>query len=456
MINIVSASSLERSVKSIFIIAIILLFRQILNVKSIKRANMILWSILFVYLISPYSILIKIEDFNQYRALKYILEPLMIVSGHIREFLKDIGTYLSKNNTYFIASLFLIYVLVRIVKMNKALKNSVPLKNDVRVEEACELFKLKRKVDILINNKVKVPITYGFLKPKIIIQSKILEDDELLKFVLVHELTHVKNFDIVFKHIKNFIACMYWYNIFILLSLKFIEDDIEILCDKLVIKKLGDTVSNRKAYCLSMLKLIEQKETTNDAALKMHPTKERMIIMKQWKTSFIGVFVFVLAIALSMLIFVDVYADKGGRVISSEAPSNIALNIGNRVSEISEDEYKSLKLGEIQFNELRSANIDSKESLEGLEHKSYKFNMDSRTEANHDGFTVKMSDMSCNEGIDYIIKVKENDSVIYKKSFKKATILTVKAYRNSKYEVIIINISDNTLKYRVCINSYIR
>lgn len=41
MINIVRASYLEKSVKSIFIIAIILLFRQILNVKSVKRANMI-------------------------------------------------------------------------------------------------------------------------------------------------------------------------------------------------------------------------------------------------------------------------------------------------------------------------------------------------------------------------------------------------------------------------------
>ncbi|MDY3105674.1 M56 family metallopeptidase [Fenollaria sp.] len=454
MINIVSASSLERSVKSIFIIAIILLFRQILNVKSIKRANMILWSILFVYLISPYSILIKIEDFNQYRALKYILEPLMIVSGHIREFLKDIGTYLSKNNTYFIASLFLIYVLVRIVKMNKALKNSVPLKNDVRVEEACELFKLKRKVDILINNKVKVPITYGFLKPKIIIQSKILEDDELLKFVLVHELTHVKNFDIVFKHIKNFIACMYWYNIFILASLKFIEDDMEILCDKLVIQKLGDTIDNRKEYCMSMLKLIEQNQNVQYSVLNLHPTKERMLLIKKWRTSFIGVCVFALILVLSTLPFIDVYADEGNRVISSEPESNIVLNIDNRVSEITEDEYKNLKLGEIHFNELRSADIDSKESLEGLEHKSYKFNTYSWTETKYDGFTVKMSDMSCNEGIDYIIIILENGREIFNKNYDKADTLTIKAYQNNRYEVIVLNTSLNILKYRVKINSY--
>ncbi|MDD7732108.1 MAG: M56 family metallopeptidase, partial [Eubacteriales bacterium] len=258
MINIVRASYLEKSVKSIFIIAIILLFRQILNVKSVKRANMILWSILFIYLIFPYLLLIKVVDFNQYGVLRYILEPIMFVSKYVRLLLIEIGSFLNRINRLCVSVLLLTYVLIRVIKMNKALKNSTELVNDARVEKALNLFNFKRKVNILINDNVKVPITYGVIKPKIIIQSHILEDDELLKFVLVYELTHVKKFDIVFKHIKNFIACIHWYNIFILASLKFIEDDMEILCDKLVIQKLGDTIDNRKEYCMSMLKLIEQ------------------------------------------------------------------------------------------------------------------------------------------------------------------------------------------------------
>lgn len=456
MINIVRASYLEKSVKSIFIIAIILLFRQILNVKSVKRANMILWSILFIYLISPYMLLIKVVDFNQYGVLRYILEPIMIVSKYVRALLIEIGSFLNRINRLFVSGIFITYVLVRVIKMNKALKNSTQLVNDARVEKALSLFKFKRKVNILINDKIKVPITYGLINPKIIIQSHILEDDELLKFVLVHELTHVKKFDIVFKHIKNFIACIHWYNIFILASLKFIEDDMEILCDKLVIQKLGDSSDNRKAYCMSMLKLIEQNQNPKYSVLKLHPTKERIIIMKKWKQSLIGVCVFVLALVLSTLPNIDVYADKADKYISSEPESNIVLNIDNRVSEITEDEYKNLKLGEIQFNELRSADIDSKESLEGLEHKSYKFNMDSWTGTNHDGFTVKMSDMSCNGGVKYTIIIRENGSEIYNSVFSKDNTLTIKAYHNNKYEVIVLNNSSNTLKYRVKINSYIR
>lgn len=454
MINIVRASYLEKSVKSILIIAIILSFRQILNVKSVKRANMILWSILFIYLISPYLLLIKVIDFNQYGVLRYILEPIMIVSKYVRLLLIEIGSFLNRINRLCVSVLLLTYVVVRVIKMNKALKNSTQLVNDARVEKALNLFKFKRKVNILINDNVKVPITYGVIKPKIIIQSHILEDDELLKFVLVHELTHVKKFDIVFKHIKNFIACIHWYNIFILASLKFIEDDMEILCDKLVIQKLGDTIDNRKAYCMSMLKLIEQNQNPKYSVLKLHPTKERIIIMKKWKRSLIGVCVFALALVLSALPYIDVYADKADKYISSEPESNIVLNIDNRVSEITEDKYKNLKLGEIQYNELRSVNIDSKESLEGLEHKSYKFNMDSWNGTNHDGLTVKMSDLSCSVGVDYVIIIKENGNAIFKKSYNEDVILKFQTYHNSNFEVIIDNDSTNRLEYRVKINSY--
>ncbi len=459
MIELVAVSALERSIKSIFIIAFILLVRRKLNVKSIKWANMILWSILFIYLIFPYSILVEIASPSRYGILQYILEPVLVIDEYIRAFVKDFGYLLSKVNRVFIASLLLIYVITQIIQRNKAMKNSISVENDKRVIEALNLFKLKRKINILVNDKIKVPITYGVIRPKIILQSHILEDDELLKCVLIHELTHIKKIDIVFNHIKNLIACVYWYNIFILIASRYMEDDIEVLCDKLVIQRVGDTVNNRKEYCISMLKLIEQKEYTKRVVLKLHPTKERMVIMKKWKRTFSGVCAFALVTALFFTAFADVKAVEAvekEQVLSSEISSNVKLNDNNRVVEITDEEYNRLTLGEIPFNELRVADVDSKVTLDGLEHKSYKFNMESWTEPNHDGFSVKMSEMSCKGGLNYALIIKENGNEIYNANFNKATTLTVKAYYNSRYEVIVNNLSTNTLTYRVKINSYIR
>ena len=111
---------------------------------------------------------------------------------------------------------------------------------------------------------------------------------------------------------------------------------------------------------------------------------------------------------------------------------------------------------EISSNSLRSADINSKVTLKGLTNKSYKFNTASWTQPNHNGFTVKLSEMSSKGGMDYCIVIKEGDTVIYKKYFTRAAILTVKANNNSRYEVIVDNRSTNTLSYRVKINSYTR
>ena len=336
------------------------------------------------------------------------------------------------------------------------MKNSIPVENDKRVIEALNLFRLKRKIDVLISDKIKVPITYGVIHPKIILQSHILKDDELLKFVLIHELTHIRKFDIVFNHIKNLIACIYWYNIFILIASRYMEDDIEVLCDKLVIQRVGDTVNNRKEYCISMLKLIEQEENAKRVVLKLHPTKERMIIMKKWKRGFSGICAFLLVTALSLTAFADVKAAGMEEVVSSETPLKNRVNENGRVEEIEDEEYNRLKLEEIYSDELKSANIDDKTTLDGLGHKYYKFNMESWTEPNHDGFTVKMSEMSCAGGLNYSIIIQENGKVIYQEYFNRAVTLTVKAYHNSRFKVTIVNQSVNPLKYRVKINSYIR
>lgn len=82
--------------------------------------------------------------------------------------------------------------------------------------------------------------------------------------------------------------------------------------------------------------------------------------------------------------------------------------------------------------------------------------MESWTEPNHDGFTVKMSEMSCAGDLNYSIIIQENGKVIYQEYFNRAVTLTVKAYHNSRFKVTIVNQSVNPLTYRVKINSYIR
>ena len=435
---------------------LVLLTRKTLNVKSIKWADIILWSILFIYLLFPFSILIQIEGLEKYVILQYLLKPFVLISIYIKMFVQEVGYILSNLNQLMVTSILLIYTGVQVTKRNKALRNSVRIELDSRIEELVNSFRLKRRVQIYINDSIKVPITYGVICPKIIIQSQVLEDNSLLKYVIIHEMIHIKKFDIVLTHIKNLIACLHWYNPFILVASRYMEDDLELLCDKLVIQRVGDTIKNRKEYCLSMLRLVELKEIQEKSVLKLHPTKERMIIMKKWKRGLSGICTLILMIALSMTVFADIGVNENNPVIEKGDFFQEEVLEDDMVRAITEEEYEQLTLEEIPPIELNSANIDDNATLEGLAHKSYKFNMASWTQPNHNGFTVKISNASSYGGVMYNIIINQNGNTIYNRACYGDATLTVNAQNNSRYEVIILNASTNSLKYRAKINSYMR
>ena len=64
--------------------------------------------------------------------------------------------------------------------------------------------------------------------------------------------------------------------------------------------------------------------------------------------------------------------------------------------------------------------------------------------------------MSSKGGVDCFVVIKDYGTVVYKEYFTKATVLVVKADNNSRYEIIIVNQSIDTLSYRVKINICIK
>ena len=454
MVNLIIPIALNRSIKSIFILAVILLIRKVLNIKSIRWANIILWMIFFIYLLFPHSILITITDCGKCEWLQDILQLMSVISGYIRGIEREVNYFLSPINRIFVTGLLIIYVAVQIIKRNRTMRDSVILEKGVKVEKYLSLFQLRRKVDIFINDKIASPVTYGIIHPKIVLQSYIFEDEELLKYVLIHELTHIKKFDMVLSHFKNMIMCINWYNPFILGAAKYIEDDIEMLCDKLVIKKVGDTGEHRKEYCMAMLKLTERNENSRFVS-KLHPTKERIIVMKKWRRTVAGMVALAVAVGVSMTSFVEVRAIETNQVVANVESSYTHINEDNKVEEITEKEYRKLMENQAEIAPY-IADINEKETLDGLSHKTYSFNMSSWTGSNHDGFTVKLSNMSSKGGLRYEIIIKENGNVVYQNNFEKEATFKIKARDDSRYEVIIVNNSVNTLKYNIKIKSYIR
>lgn len=309
MASLVKITGAYRGIKSILLIAIILLFRDILNRSSIKRANKVLWTILLIFLLFPFSIVFKVSKTADYGLLNIPIKVLLSISDFTRQLTNSVADVLSRLNIYIIATLFIIYLALKIAERNKAMKGSKLLADNAFVNELVDGFHLKRKVTVLLNDNLSTPVTYGIFKPKIVIQSYILEDEELLEHVLVHELTHIKYYDMAFTHIKNIALCLYWYNIAMWIASKLFEDDIEILCDKKVLERLGNTQENKKAYAMSMFKIMERENRSENLVLSLNPQKERIILMKEYRRKFSGLVILLVALILAFCTFVEVLPD---------------------------------------------------------------------------------------------------------------------------------------------------
>ena len=456
MASLVKITGAYRGIKSILLIAIILLFRNILNRSSIKRANKVLWTILLIFLLLPFSIVFEVSKTADYGLFNLPIKVLLPISDFTRQLTNCVADVLSRLNIYIIATLFIIYLTLKIAERNKAMQGSKLLADNAFVNELVDGFRLKRKVTVLLNDNISTPVTYGIFKPKIVLQSYILEDEELLEHVLVHELTHIKYFDIAFTHIKNVALCLYWYNIAMWIAGKLFEDDLEILCDKKVLERLGNTQENKKAYAMSMFKIMEREVNKQNYVLNFSPIKERILIMKNYKKKFSGICIFIMTLVLSTGVFAEVRPDNITEVKVIGDEQYYEGIDSERVKIITNEEYERLNLGELKQTTLRSVNLDNLEELDGLDHKSYKFNMNSFTGRDHDGFTVKISDMKCIGGVKYNLTIKENKKLIYDQQFKGDVQLEINADQLNNYEVIIVNLSTESLKYKIKLNSYAR
>lgn len=461
MLEIIKVTSLDKCFTSFFLISMILFVRKSLNSKSIKSASVILWTILFTYLIIPYSMQIVVNEDNFLLKNEYINKLLKISDYYSNIIIKAVDKVLYQNNRLIVALLLTMYIIIQIIKTTKAVGSSIPVYNNQVIYNALKLFNLKRDVKILLNDSIKMPITYGVIKPKIILSSDIFDDEVLLKYVMIHELTHISRFDIIFNHLKYFIACIYWYNPLIFAICKYVEDDMEILCDKLVLKKLGGTKEHKKEYLESMMKLAEKKYyEKRDLPLKMHPTLERIIIIKNYKVKISGVICLVLVMLLSITSFASVEIVNDNTTVSNISGVNdregLLVNIDNRTQKIREEEYNRLNLDPIFEIGLRSANISDTQTLERYGFIEYSFDMTSSNTAYHDGFTTKISNVSCDSGVFFEVVIEENTTEIYRASFDNAVTLTTKARRNNRYRVTIINKKTSNLKFDIDINSYVR
>ena len=237
------------SITAGWIVLAVLLIRFLFQ-RAPKWFNCVLWGIVALRLIFPFSVesvfslipsaqtiepnLPYIDEFK----INSGIEPIdNAVNTHYSDFVPiaentvDITIILACVWIIGIATM-LVYAFVSWAKLRRNLRTAT-----------------KKDGNIYQSEFVKSPFVLGFIKPKIYIPYKTDEND--LPLVIAHEQAHIKRLDHLIKPLGFLLLSIHWFNPLLWVAYILLCRDIESACDEKVVKEL--TNEQRKSYSTALL-----------------------------------------------------------------------------------------------------------------------------------------------------------------------------------------------------------
>ncbi len=195
--------------------------------------------------------------------------------------------------------------------------------------DCCRRIGLKKPIEVVVQSYLKSPVIMGVIRAKIILPEYTEElDEETLRYIIMHELSHYKRFDMLTNNLLNIVRAIHWFNPFVWVCIDKMHQDLEIATDAYVLKHLKENDYNQ--YAMSLLRIIGREQCISLAPMQLcmvdnsKHIKRRIMMIKQTgsfkKRAMINSFAGIVIIAFSVLIFFTVrpsVADASSAIITT-------------------------------------------------------------------------------------------------------------------------------------------
>ena len=296
-------SLLQMSISgAVFILFIVVIRSLVLNYVP-KRTFNILWAIAAFRLLFPISFpslfsiytpmlhQVTVWQMTSPSTTDAVTNPQLLVNPFVEGASHSAGT-ISTNTAIWITGVVLLALLLTFLyaRSRRMFAESIPVETP-KCNEWLQKQQLHRKITIRVSDQISSPVTYGIIRPVILLPKNIdYENNCVIESILTHEYTHIKRFDGISKFVLAITLCVHWFNPLVWVLYVLANRDIELSCDEKVIHILG--YENKARYALALLDL---KERQNNALMLYNSfsrsaTKERISsIMKYKKHSFFSI-----------------------------------------------------------------------------------------------------------------------------------------------------------------------
>lgn len=150
--------------------------------------------------------------------------------------------------------------------------------------------RIRRAVQVRVSDQIDTPLTYGFLRPVILLPKRMdWTDETMLATVLTHELVHIKSWDSLKKIVFAAVLAIHWLNPFVWLLYVLLNRDMELACDEKTVKLLG--MEKRTYYAMALVCMEEKRSIPMPLYnhFSKYATEERIgAIMKYKKTTILA------------------------------------------------------------------------------------------------------------------------------------------------------------------------
>ena len=263
---------LNMSITGVYIAAAIIILRLFMK-KLPKKYSYILWAILGIRLLCPFSFSSAVSVFNvlvpekpeissgqmEYIPpdIEYSYEPKVTVS--LPPVNETVNTYLppaepnnSVNPMQIAMSIctivwlvgmaaMVIYTVLSYLSVRKRVKNA------------------REQSGIFICDNIETPFVFGIIKPRIYLPENVSEED--MRYIVAHEQAHIRRGDHIVKLIAMAALCVHWFNPMVWISYRLMTKDMELSCDEKALGTFDEDVKKSYANALLNISMRQNKLT---------------------------------------------------------------------------------------------------------------------------------------------------------------------------------------------------
>lgn len=303
---------MQRSLSGGVMIVIIVIIRALCIHHLPKRLLMAFWSLPLIRLLIPYALpfsgsvytLLARQPSAAYQPVQTIAAPsaFTAIPAAVQGAAPAEALSVSLWSVLYLVGLaaFATFFLTAYVKSLREFRMALPVHSD-QVQGFLQVHPLRRQVSIRQSDRIAAPLSYGVLRPVILLPSGTDWSDEAsLRYVLTHEMTHIRHLDAVTKLILTLTLCVHWFNPLVWVMTILANRDIELSCDADVLRQVG--WQSRSDYAMTLISMEERKSglTPLSSSFSKNAIEERIIAMMKFKKTSVSALVIALVLILSV------------------------------------------------------------------------------------------------------------------------------------------------------------